>query len=201
MRMNTALRLSHNTDFRAVAALILLWLLFFWRLFTPIASDQASLAKGDFSGQFVAFGALSVSAHVSRRNPALESLQQRRPALHRRYPGRRLLSAALADHRPQRARRRLELQQLATGDDAPCAFIQPADVPLCPAADAVQFAQPAGRFLLRGDHWLLRLHDRLPPAAAGRVGSGDLAAPGGAGRPGSDAPRSAGAAFRRAGGL
>ena len=55
--MNTALRLSHNTDFRAVAALILLWLLFFWRLFTPIASDQASLAKGDFSGQFVAFGA------------------------------------------------------------------------------------------------------------------------------------------------
>lgn len=55
--MNTAIRLSHNIDFRAVAALVLLWLLFFWRLFTPIASDQASLAKGDFSGQFVAFGA------------------------------------------------------------------------------------------------------------------------------------------------
>ena len=34
----------------------LLWLLFFWRLFTPIAADQASLEKGDFSGQFVAFG-------------------------------------------------------------------------------------------------------------------------------------------------
>ena len=46
-----------NNDFRAVAALILLWLLFFWRLFTPIAADQASLAKGDFSGQFVAFAA------------------------------------------------------------------------------------------------------------------------------------------------
>ena len=57
MQMNRATRLLHNTDFRAVAALVLLWLLFFWRLFTPIASDQVSLARGDFSGQFVAFGA------------------------------------------------------------------------------------------------------------------------------------------------
>ena len=57
MQMNWATRLLHNTDFRAVAALLLLWLLFFWRLFTPIASDQVSLARGDFSGQFVAFGA------------------------------------------------------------------------------------------------------------------------------------------------
>jgi len=55
--MNRADKLIHNRDARAVAALILLWLLFFWRLFTPIAADQASLAKGDFSGQFVAFGA------------------------------------------------------------------------------------------------------------------------------------------------
>ncbi len=44
-----------DKDFRAAAGLVLLWLLFFWRLFTPVASDQASLAKGDFSGQFVAF--------------------------------------------------------------------------------------------------------------------------------------------------
>jgi hypothetical protein len=29
--------------------------LFFWRLFTPIESDQTSLVNGDFSGQFVAF--------------------------------------------------------------------------------------------------------------------------------------------------
>lgn len=57
MRMKLAQELLHNTDVRALAALILLWLLFFWRLFTPIASDQASLATGDFSGQFVAFGA------------------------------------------------------------------------------------------------------------------------------------------------
>ena len=51
-------QLSHileDNDFRAIAVLVLLWLLFFWRLFTPVAADQASLAKGDFSGQFVAF--------------------------------------------------------------------------------------------------------------------------------------------------
>ncbi len=53
--MNRLRALSHNGDVRAMAALMLLWLLFFWRLFTPIAADQASLAKGDFSGQFVAF--------------------------------------------------------------------------------------------------------------------------------------------------
>ena len=41
----------------AIFALLLLWLLFFWRLFTPNPADQASLARGDFSGQFVAFGA------------------------------------------------------------------------------------------------------------------------------------------------
>jgi hypothetical protein len=50
-------RLAQNKDCAAVAALCILWLLFFWRLFTPIAADQASLATGDFSGQFFAFGA------------------------------------------------------------------------------------------------------------------------------------------------
>jgi len=49
--------LDRNKDLLAIGALLLLWLLFFWRLFTPIASDQASLTQGDFSGQFVAFGA------------------------------------------------------------------------------------------------------------------------------------------------
>jgi hypothetical protein len=44
-----------SPDALAVALLILLWLLFFWRLFTPIEADQASIVKGDFSGQFVAF--------------------------------------------------------------------------------------------------------------------------------------------------
>lgn len=45
-----------SPDVVAILILILLWLLFFWRLFTPFAEDQASLKQGDFSGQFVAFG-------------------------------------------------------------------------------------------------------------------------------------------------
>ncbi|MCY3946700.1 MAG: YfhO family protein [Anaerolineaceae bacterium] len=44
-------------DLLAIGTLLLLWLVFFWRLFTPVDADRASLRKGDFSGQFVAFGA------------------------------------------------------------------------------------------------------------------------------------------------
>jgi hypothetical protein len=44
-----------RADALAILVLVALWLLFFWRLFTPIAGDQASLTHGDFSGQFVAF--------------------------------------------------------------------------------------------------------------------------------------------------
>lgn len=55
--MTKLYQMTRNKDLRALAALLLLWLLFFWRLFTPIAADQASLKQGDFSGQFVAFGA------------------------------------------------------------------------------------------------------------------------------------------------
>jgi hypothetical protein len=40
----------------AISLLFLAWLIFFWRLFTPIAADQAAFKRGDFSGQFVAFG-------------------------------------------------------------------------------------------------------------------------------------------------
>src|SRR5664279_1902786 len=47
--------LQKRLDYLAVIVLILLWLLFFWRLFTTIAADQASLKQGDFSGQFVAY--------------------------------------------------------------------------------------------------------------------------------------------------
>ena len=46
-----------SKDILAVIILTGLWLLFFWRLFTPIPEDQASLKQGDFSGQFVAFAA------------------------------------------------------------------------------------------------------------------------------------------------
>jgi hypothetical protein len=40
-----------------VALHLVLWLMFFWRLFTPFVEDQASFKQGDFSGQFVTFGA------------------------------------------------------------------------------------------------------------------------------------------------
>ncbi len=51
------MRLPARKDLAAAVLLIALWLVFFWRLFTPVAADQASLRQGDFSGQFVAFGA------------------------------------------------------------------------------------------------------------------------------------------------
>lgn len=46
-----------SPDLLAILILGALWWLFFWRLFTPVAADQASLKQGDFSGQFVAFAA------------------------------------------------------------------------------------------------------------------------------------------------
>ncbi|MCA9893404.1 MAG: YfhO family protein [Anaerolineae bacterium] len=46
-----------RSDVLAVLVLVVLWAIFFWRILTPIAADQASFKKGDFSGQFVAFGA------------------------------------------------------------------------------------------------------------------------------------------------
>lgn len=42
-------------DAAAIALLIALWALFYWRILTPIEADQASFKQGDFSGQFVAF--------------------------------------------------------------------------------------------------------------------------------------------------
>lgn len=42
-------------DALAALALVALWALYFWRLFTPNDADVLSLREGDFSGQFVAF--------------------------------------------------------------------------------------------------------------------------------------------------
>lgn len=47
--------MSRHLDRLMIAALIGLWALFFWRLLTPVAADQASFTQGDFSGQFFAF--------------------------------------------------------------------------------------------------------------------------------------------------
>jgi hypothetical protein len=43
-------------DGYAVLVLVLVWMVFFWRLLTPNPADQASFQQGDFSGQFVTFG-------------------------------------------------------------------------------------------------------------------------------------------------
>jgi hypothetical protein len=48
---------TRKFDGAAAVLLLALWLLFFWRLLTPIPGDQASVTKGDFSGQFFAFAA------------------------------------------------------------------------------------------------------------------------------------------------
>ncbi len=48
---------KYRADFIAVAVLVALWLLFFWRLLTPVIADQVSIVEGDFSRQFVTFGA------------------------------------------------------------------------------------------------------------------------------------------------
>ncbi len=45
-----------RNDGLALLTLLLLWLLFFWRILTPVAADQASFVYGDFARQFVAFG-------------------------------------------------------------------------------------------------------------------------------------------------
>lgn len=52
--------LRRSPDSRAVLVLIILWLLFFWRFYTPNELDAVSLQEGDFSGQFVAWTAYTV---------------------------------------------------------------------------------------------------------------------------------------------
>lgn len=51
------MKILKSRDALAIGLLMILWLLFFWRIFTPIERDKASFEQGDFSRQFVAFGA------------------------------------------------------------------------------------------------------------------------------------------------
>ncbi|NDJ85256.1 MAG: YfhO family protein [Chloroflexi bacterium] len=53
-------RLRHAPDAWAGLALVGLWILFFWRLFTPVEIDALSLEEGDFSGQFVSWTSYAV---------------------------------------------------------------------------------------------------------------------------------------------
>jgi len=61
--------LHRRRDLLAVIALIALWLLFFWRLLTPVRADQASLTLGDFSGQFVTFAGYQYSRFAEGEIP------------------------------------------------------------------------------------------------------------------------------------
>lgn len=47
---------GNRPDWIAILVLVLLWAGFFWRFITPVVADRVSLAEGDFSAQFVAFG-------------------------------------------------------------------------------------------------------------------------------------------------
>lgn len=58
-----------NADVLSVAVLVALWLLFFWRLFTPITADQAALKQGDFTGQFVTFAAYQYNRFAAGEVP------------------------------------------------------------------------------------------------------------------------------------
>ncbi|MCC7446991.1 MAG: YfhO family protein [Anaerolineae bacterium] len=49
-------------DGLAIIILLLLWLVFFWRLYTPTSADRISISQGDFSGQYYNF-----SAYQARR--------------------------------------------------------------------------------------------------------------------------------------
>jgi hypothetical protein len=44
-------------DLVCLTVLLAVWMVFFWRLLTPVEADRASLTQGDFSAQFVTFGA------------------------------------------------------------------------------------------------------------------------------------------------
>ncbi len=52
---------QRRPDLAALLILLAVWAAFFWRFMTPQRVDQVSLAEGDFSGQFVAFGAYQAS--------------------------------------------------------------------------------------------------------------------------------------------
>ena len=56
-------------DALCLGVLTVVWLAFFWRLFTPVESAQAALIKGDFSDQFVTFGAYQYARFAAGEVP------------------------------------------------------------------------------------------------------------------------------------
>src|SRR6185436_15612129 len=63
-----------SPEILAVLTLIVLWLLFFWRLYTPTNADRLSISQSDFSSQYYNF-----SAYQARRFDAGNFLPQWNP--------------------------------------------------------------------------------------------------------------------------
>lgn len=58
-----------RADIAALLTITLLWALFFWRALTPNPANQVSYPEGDFSGQFLAFGAYQARRLLSGEVP------------------------------------------------------------------------------------------------------------------------------------
>jgi hypothetical protein len=61
--------------FRALApfaVLILLWLLFFWRILTPVQADRLTFQQGDFTLQFLAYRQMAFRQFAEGRFPVIE---------------------------------------------------------------------------------------------------------------------------------
>jgi hypothetical protein len=56
-------------DAIALLIIVVIWLAFFWRLFTPVAADRVQLASGDFTLQFLAFRRFGLSEMQQGRWP------------------------------------------------------------------------------------------------------------------------------------
>lgn len=105
-------------DGLACLILVVLWAGFFWRFLTPVAADQVSLVEGDFSGQFVAFGAYQAerlwAGEVPLWNPynngGLPFLADTQSAVF--YPPR-LITVALTGLTRQWTYHALELEMMA----------------------------------------------------------------------------------------
>jgi hypothetical protein len=105
-------------DLLALVILVALWGGFFWRFLTPVEADQVSLVEGDFSGQFVAFGAYQAerlwAGEIPLWNPynngGLPFLADNQSAVF--YPPR-LLTVALAGFSGTWTYHTLELEMMA----------------------------------------------------------------------------------------
>ena len=55
-----------------LAVLVLLWLLFFWRIFTPAQADRLTFQQGDFTLQFLAYRQMAYRQLAEGRFPVIE---------------------------------------------------------------------------------------------------------------------------------